>query len=62
MPKYMVTIHEVHSCTVVIEADSPDAAREKAEDERNNNDEFLAIPVEYNYTLEPDQWTVILAP
>ena len=65
MPKYLVTVYEVHSYDVAVEATSEDKAREmvycKINDENSDFDAMFK-ELEYGYTLEPDLWRIVLAP
>ena len=52
MKIYIVGVKEVHTSTRIVEADSPEQAREMAAGEG------LEITCEYSYTLDPSEFTV----
>lgn len=54
MAKYVVTIEEVHSYDIEVEAENEKEARNKACD-RIEEGEFEAT---YSYTFDPQEWNV----
>ena len=52
MKKFKVTVYEVHSFEVEVEANSPEEAKEKANDLLVD----IAPDVEYDHTLDLDKW------
>ena len=52
MKKYKVTVREVWSNVVEVEAESPDEAIAKVAEDIEEGQ------TSYEYTLEPDEWTV----
>lgn len=56
MKTYYVGVQEVHIQTYLVEAESPEKARELASEMIEAGDESLET--EYSHTLEPEEWTV----
>ena len=56
MPKFTVEVKEVWSRSFEVEADTPDEAREKANEIVESTVEGENF--EYSHTLDPDDWTV----
>lgn len=55
MPQYNVKVYEVYSYVLVVEADSKEAALQKAEQLINTEDHPAD---EYEYTLDSEEWDV----
>lgn len=55
MKNYVVTVYEVHSIDIDVEAENEDQAREKAND-IICEDTLIA---EYAYTMETSEWPVL---
>ena len=63
MKKYTVNIKEVHNLEVVVEANSENEARAKAEEDLASCAENVDFDkIEYSHTLEKEDWTVCLIP
>jgi hypothetical protein len=58
MKKFIVNIEEIHIVSVVIEADSPEEAVDRACDMIEEGVQDSTAP-EYSYTLDPEHWTVV---
>jgi hypothetical protein len=52
--KYIVTVYEVHSQIVEVEANSEEEARELASQMIEEED----YGIEYSYTMDAEDWTV----
>ena len=55
MKKYLVTVYEVHSVDIEVEAEN----REDAIDVANAKIEEYPYTVEYNYTMNTEDWPVL---
>jgi len=55
MNKYMVLVREVHVQGYLVQAETPDQAKEIV---RNGGGELNEAYFEYSHTLDPDLWTV----
>jgi hypothetical protein len=53
--KYIVQVKEVHNAEYIVEADSPEEAKEKAQEEMENGDLPELI---YSHTLDRSLWDV----
>jgi hypothetical protein len=53
--KYSVSIPEVHYATIYVEANSPEEALDKAEDQYATTG-IPDEPMEYSHTLDKDLW------
>jgi len=59
MAKFRVSIQEVHSLPVEVEAETAAEARTKVNDMLANNDEGIDFDgLVYSHTLEPEHWKV----
>ena len=56
--KYVVTVYEVHSLDIEVEADNPDQAREAANAILEDGEAISDIDSSYDYTMEPEEWKV----
>jgi hypothetical protein len=54
MPRYLVTIREVHTQMVEVDAADADAAKEAV---RDGGGTYLDNTLEYSHTLDPETWT-----
>ena len=57
MPRFTVTVREVHTADVTVEADSIEDARELVNEQIESDD----IETSYAYTLDSEDWPVIEA-
>jgi hypothetical protein len=55
MNKYVVTVYEVHSVDIEVEAYNKEEARDLA----NEKIEQLPYTVEYNHTMDVEDWAVL---
>lgn len=53
--KYVVKVYEIHFVEFEVDADSPESAKEKAEDLLIEGDD---IETKYSHTMDSDDWTV----
>jgi hypothetical protein len=56
MKKYVVTVYEVHSIDIDVEAEDEDQAREKANDIMCEEDTLIT---EYDHTMDVEDWPVL---
>jgi hypothetical protein len=55
MKKYVVTVYEVHSIDIDVEAEDEDQAREKANDIMCDD----TLITEYDHTMDVEDWPVL---
>jgi hypothetical protein len=55
VPRYIITVREVHTQIVQVDAANAVAAMEAV---RDGGGQYLDNTLEYSHTLDPDTWTV----
>lgn len=58
MKKFVVTMKEIHSIDIEVEANSIEEAREKVSDMIYEDETGRLQETEYSYMLEPEEWNV----